>query len=136
MDLEVLKADLRRDEDVKLKPYLCPAGKLTIGVGRNIEDRGISHDEADYLLENDIGVVMEDLDRALSWWRDLSYDRQRALANMCFNLGLPRLLKFKNMLAALKAGDFENAALEAIDSTWSRQVGPRADRIAKLFLEG
>jgi len=132
--IDILVTDLLRDEDMKLKPYLCPAGKLTVGVGRNLEDVGITEAEATLLLANDIKRTRAELDRALPWWRDLPYPWQRGLTNMAFNLGLTRLLDFKLMLAALKTGDGETAAREALDSTWAReQVGIRAKRIAALY---
>lgn len=136
MDMAAMKRELVRDEGLRLKPYRCTAGRLTIGVGRNLDDAGLTAEEADYLLENDIGRAMADLDRALPWWRGLSGARQRALANMCFNLGLSRLLGFRTMLADLAAGDGAGAARAALDSAWARQVGRRADRIAKMLAEG
>lgn len=136
MDVAALVADLIRDEDLRLKPYRCTEGKLTIGVGRNLDDVGISRAEALFLLDNDIGNTLAELDRRIPWWRSLSEPRQRAQANMAFNMGLPRLLGFKNMLAALQGGDYETAAAEALNSKWAKQVGIRADRIAELFKTG
>ncbi len=143
MNIDRMKFELRRDEGVRLKPYRDTVGKLTLGVGRNLDDVGLTNEEADYLLENDIGRAMAELDRALPWWRGLSDARQRALLNMAFNMGVPRLLAFRGMLAALQAGDYERAALEAFDSRWALQVGDgpggredRADRIAEMFREG
>jgi len=131
-----LRADLIRDEGEHFKPYRCPAGKLTIGVGRNLDDVGITLAESRFMLETNITLVVEQLDRALPWWRSLSEAQQRALLNMGFNLGLPRLLGFKRMLAALQQGDYEIAAAQALDSTWAKQVGDRAQRIAALIREG
>jgi lysozyme len=136
MDVKALTDELVRDEGMRTKPYYCTAGKLTIGVGRNIEDVGITEDEARYLLENDIRRVCAELDQAFPWWRQLSDRRQRALANMAFNLGLGRLLKFRKCLAALEAGDYAEAAAQALNSTWARQVGARASRIAVMIREG
>jgi len=136
VDIHLIKRELMQDEGLRLKPYRCTAGRLTIGVGRNLDDMGITAEEADYLLENDIGRAMAELDRALPWWRGLSEARQRALANMCFNLGIARLMRFKGMLADMAAGDHAGAAREAMDSAWARQVGPRARRIAALLAEG
>ncbi|SMH59498.1 glycoside hydrolase family protein [Azospirillum agricola] len=135
-DVTKLKADLIRDEDLRLKPYRCTAGKLTIGVGRNLEDVGIVREEAMLLLDNDIARITADLDRALPWWRTLSEPRRRALANMGFNLGIDRLRGFRKMLAALEAGDCARAALEAEDSLWARQVGGRAARIIGAIRNG
>lgn len=131
-----LVADLRRDEGVAHKPYKDTEGILTIGVGRNLEDRGLSDDEIDYLLMNDFKWVVIDLDRNAPWWRDMSPNRQRALSNMCFNLGWPRLSQFRKMLAALQAEDWDEAANQALDSRWANQVGDRADRVAELIRNG
>lgn len=128
-----LTRDLERDEGRKRKPYRCTAGKLSIGVGRNLDDVGLTEPEIDYLLNNDLIGVCADLDRNVSWWRDMPEPWQRGLANMCLNLGWPRLSGFKRMLAALEAGDGEKAALEAMASKWSAQVGDRAGRIALLY---
>lgn len=133
MNYEKVQQDLIRDESLQLKPYRCPAGKLTIGVGRNIEDNGITRDEAMYLLDRDIARCVKDLDRSLPWWRDLSDARQNALVNMCFNLGISRLCKFERMLGALRDGDWETAWAEALGSKWAEQVGDRAMRIAQIF---
>ena len=128
--------DLIRDEGSRNFPYLDSEGITTIGVGRNLEDRGLSDGEIAVLLGNDLVWVSADLDRNIPWWRELSSDRQRALANMCFNLGWPRLSQFALMLAALEAGDWDEAANQALDSRWAIQVGARAERIAELFRSG
>lgn len=133
---ETLIADLRRDEGERLKPYKDTVGKLTIGVGRNLDDVGLSADESAYLLSNDIKRVYSDLDRSLPWWRSMSVNRQRVLANMCFNLGLGKLLGFKNTLAFMKAGQYEKAASGMLNSLWATQVKGRADRLAALMRQG
>ncbi|WP_044563847.1 glycoside hydrolase family protein [Azospirillum sp. B4] len=135
-DHTALKADLRRDEGVRLKPYADTVGKLTIGVGRNLSDVGLSPAEVDVLLANDIGRVLADLDRALPWWRTLSDTRQRALANMAFNMGVTTLLTFRTTLAHFQAGRFDQAAESALASRWASQVGARAVRIATLIKAG
>lgn len=135
MNIDLMKFELRRDEGVRLKPYRDTVGKLTIGVGINL-DEGITEDESDYLLESRIRRAESDLDRALPWWRGLSEARQRALINMAFNMGVPRLLGFGNMIHALHGGEYDRAAAEALDSRWARQVGARAQRIAEMFREG
>lgn len=133
MDIERLIADLQRDEGVRLKPYRDTVGKMTIGVGRNLDDRGITEVEAGVLLATDIGIVADDLDRNIPWWRDLPEPARRGLANMAFNLGWPRLAQFHNMLDALQNQDFPAAAKAALASKWAIQVGSRARRIAKLY---
>ncbi len=132
--LDTIETDLIRDEGLRLKPYTDTVGKLTIGVGRNLDDVGISDAEARHLLRNDIMAAVRDLDRNIPWWRDLSEGRQRALLNMCFNMGWPTLSAFRKMLAALRTGDYDTAAAEALDSRWARQVGQRADRIAAALI--
>ena len=128
-----IETDLMRDEGLRQKPYRDTVGKLTVGFGRNLDDVGISRDEAFILLRNDIQTARTDLDRALPWWRGLPESSQRGLVNMCFNLGLSRLLGFKRMLKALEARDGALAAKEALNSKWAGQVGERAERIAALY---
>jgi lysozyme len=136
MNADLLADELTRDEGLRLKPYHDTVGKLTIGIGRNLEDVGITPAEAHYLLVGDIARAMADLDRTVPWWRKMTDVQQRALVNMAFNLGVPRLLGFRDMLDALRGGDFDRAAYEALDSKWASQVGERAQRIAKMFREG
>ena len=133
MNVEALKVDLMRDEGCRMKPYRDSVGKLTIGIGRNLDDNGITLEEAKILLENDITTVLIELDNKLRWWRELPEPAQRGLANMAFNLGLYRLLGFHKMLAALEHGEMQIAAASALDSKWAGQVGDRAKRIASLF---
>lgn len=128
-----LVADLERDEGCELFPYTDTVGKLTIGIGRNLTDRGISLEEAQYLLQRDIDLVMADLDRALPWWREMTPTRQRVLANMCFNMGLPVLRTFRNTLAYMERGNYRAAAAGMRASKWARQVGARAERLARLM---
>lgn len=135
MEIKNILDDLRRDEALRLRLYLDSVGKATIGYGHNIEDLGISENIAELILEEDFTNVLEELDRNLPWWRELCLSRRRGLVNMAFNLGLPRLLGFKKMLAALKAGDGELAAQEALDSKWAHQVHGRAIRVANLYRE-
>lgn len=137
MNLGKLQAELTRDEGEKFKLYRCTAGYLTIGIGHNIEEKGISPAVSRLMFAEDIAEVEADLDRALPWWRKLDDGRQRALANMCFNLGLSRLLGFKNMLAALQTGDYARAVAEAKNSKWAKDVGPdRSGRICNLLAKG
>ena len=129
-----LATDIIRDEGLELKPYRCTEGKLTIGIGRNLDDRGITKAEAMMLLDNDIAIVRRELVAKTSdLWYLLPDDIHRALLNMAFNMGVPRLMGFKKMWAALKFSDYQRAADEALDSKWARQVGDRAERIATLI---
>lgn len=131
-----LEQMLTLDEGVRYEPYHCTAGKLTIGVGRNLDDRGISEDEAQLMLKNDIRIVTHELlndDDVCRIFVKQSDARKLALKNMAFNLGLPTLKKFRKMWAALDAGDYDKAADEAMDSRWYRQVGNRGDRIVSVI---
>ena len=131
-----LVAQLRRDEGVRLKPYHCTAGKLTIGVGRNLDDRGITQTEADYLLANDIAEVTAQLLEQLPWAARLDEARRGALLNMAFNLGIAGLLGFKNTLKLIEAGKYEAAEMNMLRSKWATQVGPRATRLALQIRTG
>lgn len=130
-----LERELIRDEGLRLKPYTDSVGKLTIGVGRNLDDNGISKDEAIAMLKNDIANSQRELEQ-LRWFRRLDSRRKDAILNMHFNLGLPRLLSFKNMIAALDDGDYKRAADEAMNSRWAEQVGERAVRISLIIRYG
>lgn len=135
MWLKTIEEQLILHEGLRLKPYKCPAGYLTIGVGRNLETKGISREEALFLLRNDI----KEIERALSkydWYTKLDPIRQKVLIDMCFNLGLAGLLQFKRMIAALAAGDYKRAADEMVDSAWYHQVGTRARRLVEMMRTG
>ena len=133
MNIDTLRDQLIQDEAIRTKPYRCSAGKLTIGVGHNLDDKPITKRAALLILEDDIADVVADLDRALPWWRDMDDARQNVLANMCFNLGLDRLLGFKNALAAMARQDYDEAADEMHNSRWREQVGARADRLIAIM---
>lgn len=125
------------EEGNSLKLYRCTAGKLTIGVGRNIEDNGIRGGESQLMFWNDVADVERDLDRNFPVWRSLTNDRQMALVSMCFQLGWGHLSDFKKMLAAFQRADYRAAALHALDSKWAREDTPdRAKRMATLIERG
>lgn len=127
---------MRFHEGVRNKVYKDHLGIETIGVGRNLVDRGLSDEEVDYLLGNDITIVENELDNGLSWWRDLDEVRQRALADLAFNMGLPRLHGFVKMLDALQRRDYHAAADELLDSKYAKQVGERSNRVAEMIRTG
>lgn len=127
---------LKLNEGTKLKPYKCPSGKLTIGVGRNLDDRGITEDEAMYLLRNDIDICVATLEDRIDNWSELDEVRRGALIDMTVNMGWPRLSKFVKFLAAVHDFDWDNAAIEMEDSRWWNQVGSRGPRIQKMILTG
>jgi lysozyme len=131
-----LQEELTEHEGLKLKPYICTSGKLTIGIGRNLDDNGISEGEAQEMFWNDIDRCELELDEHLPWWRDQSDVRQRALLNLCFNLGIKRLLKFKNTLAAWEKEDYEGAAKGLTQSLWFKQVGRRGPAVVAMVRKG
>lgn len=131
-----LKEMLLQDEGLRLKPYRCTGGKLTIGVGRNLEDRGISENEAMMLLDNDIADVQAQCEAAFDFWPALNEARRAVLMNMCFNLGIHGLLKFRLTLQAVGYGDYALAARRMMQSKWAEQVGARAERLAKIMEQG
>lgn len=133
---DLLRQDLIRDEGLRLTVYQCPAGYSTIGVGRNLEGRGISRAEAMLLLDNDINACFDDL-ASFAWWGALSAVRQRALLNLRFQVGSGGFRAFKQMLAALDRRDFAAAAAAARDSKWARTDSPeRAARVTKQIDTG
>lgn len=138
MNYEKLQAQLIVDEGKRNRMYLDTAvpPRWTAGVGRNLTDRDFSEDEIALMLKNDIAIVERELDKQLPWWRKMNDARQNCLANMAFNLGVPRLLGFKRALAAMQAERWVSASDELLDSTWSRQVGRRAIRIASVIRSG
>lgn len=134
-DRQRLVEQLVRHEGVRLKPYTDTVGKLTIGVGRNLTDVGISSAEAFVLLEHDIDAVIHDC-AAFAWFAGLSPVRQRVIVDMAFNLGSTRFRLFVRMIHALAIGNFEEASREMLSSQWAQQVGSRARDLARMMTTG
>ena len=135
---EDLRSDLIRHEGIVRHAYQDHLGFWTIGIGRLIDQRrggGISQQEAEVLLDNDIERVLVSLNQSLEWFHRLPERKKRALANMAFQLGPAGLFGFRRMLAALKRGDYSAASREALDSKWARQTPNRAKEIAALLGE-
>lgn len=118
--------------------YKDTTGHWTIGVGRNISEggMGLSEEEISFLLKNDIRRVDQELDRAFKFYAGLDPVRRDALINICFNVGLPRLKGFQRALRSLEVSDYEDSALEFLDSLWADQVGKRAEDIAHMIRTG
>ena len=130
---------LKRHEGVKYYVYKDHLGYETIGVGRCLKQGvglGLTHDEVDYLLINDINRCLEELDAAFPWFKDLTEIRREAMINLCFNLGLTRLRKFEKALAAMSIHNYEEAANEFLDSRWAKQVGNRAREVTEMIRTG
>ena len=127
---------LIKHEGLRTKVYTCPANKLTIGVGRNLEDRGITKKEALYLLNNDIVECDNKLSLKLPFYDSLDDVRQEVLINMCFQLGFIGLSKFKKTLKYINDFDFEKASQEMLDSAWAKQTPNRANELAQILRKG
>lgn len=140
IDLNRLKKTIEGDEGNKRMAYRCTAGKLTIGIGRNLDAKGLSKSEVLFLFQNDIRDCLADLAFFLPWYKQLDAARQEALINMCFALGITGLRGFKQMLKALQEGNWKKAHDEALDSEWQRELqrlgSKRLIRIANTFLTG
>jgi lysozyme len=134
-----LKSQLLREEGAESCAYQDSLGYWTIGVGRLIDSRkggGLSNDEIDYLLDNDIKAKTREVLLALPWMPRLSEPRQAVLIGMAFQMGIGGLLKFKRMLGSVEDGQYGEAAMEMLDSTWAKQTPARAARMAKQMETG
>lgn len=132
-----LRANLIDDEGLRLKLYRCTAGKLTIGIGHNIEDRGISPEVCELMFQEDVDVAERDALALFPGLHSYSDRRKAALVNMAFQLGFERLSQFKKMRAAVNAGDWGAAVYEAKDSLWAKQTQEsRVDRVLTDLAQG
>jgi lysozyme len=128
---------LTRDEGLRLKPYRCTAGKLTIGVGRNLEDVGITKAEAEQLLANDISRVVVDIVKRIPWAMNLDDARFSVIHSMVFQMGIGGVMNFRKFLTALQMGDYTKASIEMMDSKWAQHDSPaRAKRMADTMKTG
>ena len=119
--------------------YKCSAGYWTLGIGRNVDVNGglgLSEDEVDYLLENDIARVIKELSLEYSWFNDLDDVRRDAMIDISFNLGATKLRKFVLALDAMAKADYKSASEEFLDSDWSRTVKGRSIELAKMIATG
>ena len=122
-------------EGIRLKPYTDPVGKVTIGVGRNLTDVGISMEEARILLVHDLEMA----DAALQhypWFRGLDAIRRRVLIDMCFNMGPAKLATFQLFMASVARAQWDEAANNMFTSAWRKQVGNRATRLIQMMRTG
>ncbi|MGB2103340.1 MAG: glycoside hydrolase family protein [Luminiphilus sp.] len=131
--IDEIAASLKVEEGYRAHCYICTAGAHTVGYDRNIDADGgigISEDEAEYLLRNDIQRTIGECQR-WAWFDDLDPGRQSVVVQLCFQLGWPRLSNFNRMLTALAKQDYETAAIELLDSRFAEQVPERANRLAE-----
>lgn len=132
MKVEIYNQLLRqveRHEGKRLKPYRCTAGYLTIGVGRNLDAKGITEEECDMMLIHDLKEAQKQAE-SLDYFHSLSDIRKCVIVNMVFNMGLYGVTRFRNMAQAIRLKDYSLAAEEMLDSKWARQVGDRAQELA------
>lgn len=161
MDKIKLMDQLELDEGLRLLPYKCSEGRYTIGVGRNFQDnpftideliflgikgrtfdaileelknKGITKGDALWLLERDVDKVYEQLKKQFGWFEFKPDIVQRTLCNLCFNVGLTRLLGFTKTLNAIKYDRWETAARELMNSKYAAQVGDRAKRLSNALM--
>ena len=149
--MDRIKEQLVRHEGLRLKPYRCTAGKFTIGIGRNLDECGVSQSEAYIMLINDIMNCEKQLQAKIpDIYNGLDEVRKSVLLNMCISipqsrfaslrepcyLGINGLLGFKNTLAFIQAGDWERAANNMLVSKWAKQVGRRAIELSELMRKG
>lgn len=137
----ILMEQLSRHEGMRLRPYRCTAGKLTIGIGRNLDDHGISEEEAFQMLENDMEETEELVCQSLPrLYEQLNPARKAVLLNMAFNMGIGNgnkgLLSFKKTLSHMASGEFDKAADGMLASKWARQVGQRAVELSEIMRKG
>jgi lysozyme len=130
--LETLEQMIERHEGYRATPYIDSVGVQTIGIGHNLH-KPLTRAAVLQILRDDLADATNECLHAFPWMADLTEPRQRAVINMCFNLGLPRLQKFTKFLAAMELGNYDAAADEMLDSLWAKQVKNRAFELADLI---
>ncbi|WP_172378859.1 glycoside hydrolase family protein [Vibrio sp. Vb339] len=126
---------IKKHEGLRLKPYRCSVGKLTIGYGRNLSDNGITLEEAEQLLQHNIDEVIQQA-QTLPFFNVLNDVRQAVIVDMIFNMGLPRFQKFKKTIALIEQQAWQAAANEMLNSRWARQVGNRSQTLSDMMRYG
>ena len=139
MDTEQLRDTLKVDEGVKYEIYNDHLGYPTFGIGHLIVESdeeygqpvgtGIHEDRVNEAFDKDVSVMVDEAKKIFSDFDNLPEEAQQVIVNMTFNMGRPRLSKFKKFIAGVEAGDWEKAAVEMMDSRWATQVGARAERL-------
>ena len=127
-----LERMLIRHEGKRSLPYECSAGKITVGVGRNLEDNPLTEEEIMYLLRNDIARCEKELNR-YSWFRMMDQRRQDACLDLWLTIGLTRFLQFRRMIKAFENRDYDLASKELLDSKYALQVGARANELSEII---
>lgn len=130
-----LTEQLMVHEGLKLQPYKCTAGKLTIGVGRNLDDVGITDIEAKFMLENDIARCLGECAREFDWFIDAPELIKEAVINLVFNMGISRFRKFKKTIEHLSNKEYTLAGAELLNSRYAEQVPRRSEQIANQIAD-
>jgi GH24 family phage-related lysozyme (muramidase) len=136
VNLAKLEAQLTNEEGRKNKAYVDTLGILSIGIGRNLRDNGLRDSEIDFLFKNDVEDVKNAIQAHMPWVLDLDEVRQRVFYDLCFNMGVNKLLTFTHMIAFARAGDYISAADELHHSIWDSQVGSRAPKLEAMLRTG
>ncbi|PNH91344.1 glycoside hydrolase family protein [Vibrio diazotrophicus] len=126
---------IKKHEGLRLTPYRCSSQKISIGWGRNLQDNGITLEEAETMLQHDVGTAIKEAE-SLPFFASLNEPRQAVIVDMIFNLGLPRFGMFKKMIAAIEKEHWHVAADEMLNSRWARQVGKRAQTLSEMMRTG
>jgi lysozyme len=126
---------IKHHEGYRSHPYTDSMGNITIGWGHNLHEKGLRIDEATLIFNNDIAQCEEELSY-FKWYTEQPDNVKAALMDMCFNIGIGRLVGFRKMITALMNKDYTTAALEALDSEWAQQVGERAKDVALMMRQG
>ena len=139
MNIDMLREQLKIDEGVKYEVYKDHLGYPTFGIGHLVvegdEEHGkpvgtpVSEDRVNAVFESDVQKFVSESKKVFPNLDDLPEEAQQVIVNMCFNMGAPRLSKFKKFIAAVNDGNWSTAAVEMMDSRWATQVGKRAERL-------
>lgn len=133
MNHSLLKTTLRKHEGYRNKVYQCSAGKLTIGIGHNLDDLGLDDNVIELQFQNDVEKCVADCGYLFDSFESIPDNKQSVLANMMFNMGLPVLSKFKKMIKAVDNQQWDEAANQMLDSRWAGQVGNRAVELSNIM---
>lgn len=126
---------IKKHEGLRLTPYRCSSQRISIGWGRNLQDNGITLEEAETMLQHDVGTAIKEAE-SLPFFASLNEPRQAVIVDMIFNLGFPRFGMFKKMIAAIEKEHWHVAADEMLNSRWARQVGKRAQTLSEMMRTG
>lgn len=134
--METTREMLRRHEGIRQKPYRCTEGKLTVGIGHNLEAKGVSMPVIELMFDEDYAEAEAGAKTLVKNWDNLSERRRGVLINMTFQMGLDRMRKWKNTLFFIEQEDWKKAAYNMTISLWAKQTPVRANELIKIMEEG